>query len=245
MVTFLLKDADGNALANEPVPGPGGAVRFGVGEPTGPRSGTFRLWAPNNKGDVYIASRPLAGAQKVSLHESGDWRFQYTRPEVAERWAPGQGRMLDQWRRPPETIDGWTRSFMVWIPESEVTPVPARPDEKKEIVWIPKPEPGEVVAFQVVIARPSPQIRFVKLENTLPLHAFMLSNGEVCMLLATRQVMTPQQAQWLEEKRALVMASIPHLDLSPALAPRVTMFGTDVDGLRGLWDVSVPNAGTG
>jgi hypothetical protein len=185
MVTFLLKDDDGKELINAPVPGPGGEVRFGVGSPTGPRSGTFRLWAPKNKSDVYVASRPLAGVQQLSLHESGECLFQYTRPEVAERWEPGRGRRIDKWRRPPETIDGWTRSFMVWVPESEVTPVPAGHEETKDIVWVPKPEPGEVIGFQVVIAQPRPHM--VKLEGTTPLYACTLSNGEVCMLLATWQ----------------------------------------------------------
>lgn len=243
MVTFWLADADGNEMVNAPVPGPGGEVRFGVGSPSGARSGTFRLWAPKNKSDVYVASRPVAGIMKVSLHESGDWRVQFTRPEIAEQWAPGQGRVLDHWRRPPDTIDGWTRGLMVWVPESEVTAVPAGHDEKKDIIWVPKPEPGEVIAFHVVIARPRPNL--VALEQTRPLFACTLSNGEICLLLASWQAMTPQREQWLAENRARVLASVSHLDLSRAVAPRVTLFGSDVEELRGLWDLSVPKAGTG
>ena len=69
MVTALMLKDNGTELVKAPVLGPGGEVRFGVGSPDGARYGTFRLWAPHNS-DVYIASRPIAGTQKVSLRQT-------------------------------------------------------------------------------------------------------------------------------------------------------------------------------
>lgn len=70
MVTALMLNDDGTELVKAPVPEPGGEVRFGVGSPDDARTGTFRLWAPDDKSDVYIANRQIAGTQKVSFHQT-------------------------------------------------------------------------------------------------------------------------------------------------------------------------------
>ena len=50
-------------------------VRFAVGGPNRPWSTVWRLWTGKGTSDVYISARTLGGALKVSLHESGTWRF--------------------------------------------------------------------------------------------------------------------------------------------------------------------------
>ena len=240
MAHFRLTDGDGNVLLDGPLPGPGGEVRFGVGSAAGPRSGTWRVWANKGASDVYVASRPLAGVEKISLHESGDWRLQYVRRDIAKQWAPGQGRVIDRWPRPPETIPGWTRSLIIWVPESDVTLVPQGHEERKLITWVPKPQPGEIVAFHVVIARPD--TGFVNLQEQLPLDAFSLANGEICLLLVSVESVARHQG-WLDKTRSQVMASVNRLDLDGMAAPRAAVFAVDDEGLRAMWDLAIPVVG--
>jgi hypothetical protein len=54
-------------------------ARFGVGSADGPRSAVWRLWTGKGTSDVYVAARTLGGNLKVSLHESGVWRYAFTK----------------------------------------------------------------------------------------------------------------------------------------------------------------------
>ena len=54
-------------------------VRFAVGGTDEPRSLVWRVWATKGKSDVYISGRTQVGVWKVSLHESGVWRFAFTK----------------------------------------------------------------------------------------------------------------------------------------------------------------------
>ncbi len=67
--------------------GPGGTIIFAVGSADEPQSGIWRLWAPKTTSDVYVAPRQLAAMMKISLHQSGDWRYQWVSPEAARHSA--------------------------------------------------------------------------------------------------------------------------------------------------------------
>src|SRR5215211_480335 len=75
-------------------------VRFGVGDADGPRSAMWRLWTQKGTCDVYIAARTLGGVQKVSLHESGVWRFAFTSVYWEGRASTGdEDRLIERWNR--------------------------------------------------------------------------------------------------------------------------------------------------
>jgi hypothetical protein len=103
-VTLVLKDSHGQQDGVD-VHGPGGTIRVVVGRP-GHRSIVWRAWANQNKSDVFVAARVLAGTQKFSLHESGDWRNQWVTKEKAQRFTSQENRVLDQWPRPPAGLRG-------------------------------------------------------------------------------------------------------------------------------------------
>jgi hypothetical protein len=105
-------------------------LRFAVGTPSGPRSGTWRLWVPPSKSDLYLSPRALGAHVKVSLHESGSWRLALTR-EYVERTSPqpalpGGGRVMRDWQRPdpqPGTAP-FTQAFAIVVPWFEVVERP-------------------------------------------------------------------------------------------------------------------------
>jgi hypothetical protein len=66
------------------------AIRLAVGDPDGPRSTVWRVWANRRSSDVYVAARVLGGVAKVSLHQSGRWRFAFT-TEFDIKQAVGKG----------------------------------------------------------------------------------------------------------------------------------------------------------
>ncbi|MCX5045633.1 hypothetical protein OG921_20925 [Aldersonia sp. NBC_00410] len=125
IVTMVLADRDSNQQTVE-LPGPGGTIRFGIGEP-GQRAAVWRVWANEGKSDVYVGVRDLLGEQKWSLHETGDWRHQWVN---RERVAVTGQRIIDQWDQPAPMGDtGWTRGISVWVRHEDVIDVPD--DEKR------------------------------------------------------------------------------------------------------------------
>src|SRR5436309_6742905 len=75
------------------------ALRVAVLENCKPLSGIWRIWRRNN--DVYVAPRSVAGSFKVSLHESGKFRFRFTSDEKASKFLKeGQDRAVFKWPRP-------------------------------------------------------------------------------------------------------------------------------------------------
>ena len=123
---------DNQQLIREELSGSGGTFCFAVGEPDGPGSAIWAVQAPTNKRDVYIAGFGIGGIQKVSLHRSGDWRYQWTSEQAAKPGLSGKGRIIEQWTRPSEALPGWTEAFQIWIPNDELTTyagIPAPTDQ--------------------------------------------------------------------------------------------------------------------
>jgi len=54
--------------------GVGGALRFGLGDPAGRCSASWRIDAVKNSRDIYIGPRRVFGTIKLSLHASDRWR---------------------------------------------------------------------------------------------------------------------------------------------------------------------------
>lgn len=105
------------------------------------------------RNDVYVAARNLAGAFKVSLHESGRWRVAFTNPEnplIPE----GQDRAVYKWQRPDELAHGVTRAFEIGIPATEVAVPPEPIKHHAETLWFAPPPKGEAANFDVFLASP-------------------------------------------------------------------------------------------
>jgi hypothetical protein len=115
------------------------AMRFAV-RSEGQRSATFRLWVQGS--DVYLVSREVGRALKVSLHGSGQWHIKIRQLESE------LDSVVDNWSRPPPSPRGKTLALSILIPRSAVV-VPITPT--KRIRWYDLPPAVAGVAFNVVL----------------------------------------------------------------------------------------------
>lgn len=135
-------------------------IRFSVGRP-GLRSTTWTLFGSKHN-DVYLASRRTGGFAKFSLHQSGDWRLQWT-GEDRKAWrytalmegnAPA-GRVMESWRA-PLMDQSWTKALSILVPAEDVSVIPEDEEPLDETAWIPEPDLGSMISFELWFMRPHP-----------------------------------------------------------------------------------------
>jgi hypothetical protein len=222
-------------------------ARFGVGTTEGPRSAVWRLWVGKGTSDVYIAARAHGGDYKVSLHESGVWRFAFTDVYRRRRSSSGaEDRVIERWNRPPP-IEGITPAFMIVVPSGEVG-LPRHPltTEKakkytKGVTWVPPAPEGFATYFMVMYAppdgpTPSEDIRFVS--------RFELPSREIVSIMVDEQEISGGQAQQLEAERQRIAEAVrqgPEAEraaLETWLEPRAWFYGHNEFGTRFFVDIS-------
>ena len=160
-------------------------LRLCVGEP-GCRSTVWRIWAHRNASDVYIASSTTAHAH-ISIHESGDLRYQSIRP-IAELLDSNQvglvelenevtSRVLGSWRRPSSPEHGWIDVMRIVVPTSEVIPHPNTYGDlqsNNKIQWVSPAPPGFAT-----------EIRFFLVQPGKGIYGLTLPSGEVLVVLSS------------------------------------------------------------
>ena len=71
--------------------------------------------------EVYLAAWDVMGVAKLSLHESGRWRWAMTNEEAIRRQlGPDEDRVLQRWDPPAPIAEGWTRAVTIAIPSSSI-----------------------------------------------------------------------------------------------------------------------------
>src|SRR4051812_38855109 len=128
-------DANGKEIVEE-LDGPGGTIRMAIGE-HGRRSSTWRVWANPTTADVYVAARPIAGVQKFSLHQSGDWRHQWVNEDQAVTHGGVANRVLDKWERPETPSHGITPGLSIWVPHGHLDEIPGDRDTASDVIYLP------------------------------------------------------------------------------------------------------------
>jgi hypothetical protein len=157
------------------VPGPGGTARLCVGDRDGAHASVWRIWVPRRHSDVYIAARDIAGVQKWSLHESGDWRHQWVTPQHAQQLTGTENRIIDRWNQPAEFTDvGWTNAFSIRVRRQDLVAYGDGKELPANIIWLPPPAEGHATIIHVVIARADKVGAEIK--GLIPLHAFALAD---------------------------------------------------------------------
>lgn len=214
-------------------------MRFVVGEP-GRQSSVWRIWAPKNKCDIYIAIRTIIGVQKWSLHQSGDWRYQYLTDEIADEHGHGGGRIIDQWQQPDELGDsGWTHGFTIRVRHQDLVEVAEPAPVPADALWIPAPPEGQALSIDVVIARPDRGL--MELKRMLPVPVFSLVDGRVVVLVCSMAPVDDVQEEMAAKAhdRILEMAAARGMDVRAMAAPRAAVSGNNSHGDRFVWDIAV------
>jgi hypothetical protein len=233
-VTLVLIDGYGQQQSID-LAGPGGAMRVAVGRP-GHRSSVWRVWANQSKSDVYVAARVLAGKLKFSLHESGDWRHQWVTTEKAQLFTGQNGRVIDQWPRPPAGPGGWTRGLTIWVPSDDLLDFQDDTQPLTGVDWIPEPPSGSAVGLHVVVAEPDRG--FSELRAAMPIGGFVLADGRVVLVVVSVPPLEEGPRLWLDQRRIGVNEAARAVKSETMPGRRIALFGFDSDGNRLVWDLA-------
>lgn len=123
------------------------AIRLAVGEPGG-RLSTVWWIKIGIKGDVYIGERELKNVLKASIHVDGGCHFAF-HEDFASSLAT-ESRHIGRWKRDPIAALGAPAApFVIYIPESDLRPVPGPLADPDEIVFIPAPAPDHTVVIGI------------------------------------------------------------------------------------------------
>jgi hypothetical protein len=243
MATYFSIETRSGYRESVELPGSGETVRFGVGEPGTARSGVWNVWSNKNKSDVYVAARAIAGLLKISLHEGGDWRLQWTGPNVAARYAPGAPHPLERWVRPAEFGPGWTRAISVLIAEEDLVAHPYPEQGTKRVLWAPTPSPGGMAAFHIFVAKPDRGA--VESTGFLPMCGYLLPNGEACLLYFATHPLPPGRSEELDAYRQVLIENARAHGVPASASLRGMVYGTGDDGRPMVFDLTLhPDATT-
>ncbi|MCK0517849.1 hypothetical protein [Williamsia sp. DF01-3] len=210
-------------------------LRFAVGDPDGARSSTWRVWTVKKSADVYVAVRTIAGIEKVSLHESGNYAYGVTEQVRAHFVEDGESRLHDTWTR-PDSDHGWHRGFAIRFPIEDLRPLPD--EERNGVAFV---APGEVGAVQISIfigTSAASKFEVTPVENELGRLRIGGAGGQVVAAVQrnpdfTSDVLTGKR-DWAIGK---IRAERPDIKLSPTM--RMGMLGSDqATGERFLYDLS-------
>jgi hypothetical protein len=129
------------------------SLRFAVLGSDGRYSDIWKVWANSGAGkrDVYMASRPLGHAMKLSLHERGFWHVGFQADRRDELFDPGtapESRFMGQWSAAKKLNDQpITLAARVVFPWS--SPTLAHENLPRDLV--PIPNAPERCAVEVVL----------------------------------------------------------------------------------------------
>ena len=221
-------------------------VRFAVGGPDEPRSCVWRVWKGKGKSDVYIAIRTLGGVLKVSLHESGVWRFALTKEFWEMRGENDADRLIEKWERPQPLHEEVTSAFDIIVPSAELAlprhPLPeSAKKHTKNVTWVrPAPE-GYATHFIVMYTEPGepvPETEVAILAN------FSLPDGRTVIVTVFEFAMTAEEQRQIEVSRGAIAEAMRQADseaqavYQAALEPRGYLYGHNTFGTRFFIDIA-------
>jgi hypothetical protein len=219
-------------------------VRFAVGGPDEPRSCVWRVWMGRGTSDLYISARVQGGVWKVSLHESGDWRFAFTREYAEARRM--DDRLIEQWERPQPLHEGITSAFNIIVPSTELA-LPRQPlpeDAKKHtknVTWVQSAPEGHATHFIVMYTEPGEPVPETDVEI---LANFSLPDGRTASVTVFESAISKGEHQQIETvRRGLAVgmkqaSSEVQAAYEAALEPRGYIYGHDEHETRFFIDIA-------
>lgn len=116
------------------------SLRFAIATDDGKSSDVWKCWTNVGAGrrDVYLTSRPLGHALKLSLHEGGQWHVGFASHKKDELFEPGQApksRFLGKWDRPHSLVSPLVLAARLYVPW--FSPSAQEREAPRDTVWIP------------------------------------------------------------------------------------------------------------
>jgi hypothetical protein len=215
---------------------PGEGFRFAVGSEAGPHSTVHRIWTSKNSSDVYLTSVPVSGHQKVSLHESGEWKHSFL-SEVAMKYVERNAeRHIEQWTRPDPVVPGWVRAYSITIPRTELR---YTTQDLSNVRWVPDPGHGYWVRVEVVLMDESGAGFEVAWDDAFMLGKLNLNNGGGVVIVGQRFRPEKGVAQKLAAYRDMFIADEAFEMMKDADFPVVALYGQQKDGARTLTELAM------
>lgn len=194
--------------------------RFGVRNAKGARSSEWVVMWKTNTSDVYLATRTLGEAMKVSLHESGRC---HVRAPSAKFWR-SEGYPPDfllAWGIDP--LASYNFPFSVVVPEQELRIAEWAQHKDKGTIWV-QASPGMGVEIAVFLVRTSDDVSLsLQLAgwHTHIVDAF-LPDGRRLLVVAGETTVPLERLKELEATKVALRTAIQ--DKSPRLAnPRLVL----------------------
>jgi hypothetical protein len=130
-----------------------GTIRWASGSPDGPRSLTWQVIGARNSDDVYVGARGMMHTQKLSLHESGVWRWAYTQPAAQRYLPPGADALIQRYTETDPIAQGWRHCARIRTPSTTFCPAfdEPRPKDRQPILFFGAPDSPVHLEYHVFI----------------------------------------------------------------------------------------------
>jgi hypothetical protein len=222
-----------------------GAIRLAFGTPE--RHAAIWKISASRSGEVYVMERTTGKFLKISLHKSGDWRFQWVvNPDTAhivDKVIEAKGsRIIDRWPRPEARSGGLTPAFGIITTGEDLRPSDPTTAPNKDMYWLPSLEPGEL-GYVIIALLEAGTGEPVTLRGFVPLTGFMMETGELALVLAGKRMANEEEAQLFTQRRELMQrareAAVEHRGAPLSDTMRAIIYDTRPDGLKYIHDIAM------
>lgn len=185
---------------------------------------------------------------KISLHKSGDWRFQWIvgNPDTAhiiDQVVEAKGsRIIDRWSRPEARSGGLTPAFGIITTGEDLRPSDPATAPNKDMVWLPELEPGELGHITIALLEAGTG-EPVTLRGFVPLAGFMMETGELALVLAGKRMANDEEAEVFAQRRELMNhareQAEQHRGTPLSDSMRAILYASRGDGMKYIHDIAM------
>jgi hypothetical protein len=165
-----------------------GTIRWATGHPDGDRSLTWTVVGARNTDDVYVGARGLMGAAKLSLHQSGVWRFAFTAQGAEKvRLADEEDRLIERYEATSELAPGWVHAARIRTPSTTFASAMSerRPSDRRPIRFYKPPDLPLHLEYHVVLGDSAAQQAIVPVTDAITVGQMTLTSGKRVLIIAT------------------------------------------------------------
>jgi hypothetical protein len=181
-----------------------GKIRWASGKPDGPRSSTWEVVGAANTDDVYLGSRPMMGAMKLSLHKSDVWRLAFTKPIAKKYLPPGADSLIARYSPTTPLAPGWHCAARIMTPSTTFGPAykESRPRDRGPILFVESPPHEHVhVEYHVLLGDSNAPVATMQRSKTVG--RMTLTSGKQILIAATLWEMTEKLRRFIASAQAL------------------------------------------